>query len=62
MGKYAKTISAIVTGNLGWVGVVIAAHPNHFTVSLSQWLALAVVNATALGVYAYPNAPAEVEK
>ncbi len=55
MGRYAKTVSALVTGILGWFGVVIAANPDHFQVNNSQWLGLAIVVATAAGVYAYPN-------
>lgn len=54
-GRYAKTITAEVTGILGWFAVVIAASPTHFHVTLSQWLALGVVEATALGVYGMPN-------
>jgi hypothetical protein len=54
-GKVQKTLTAAITGLLGWFGQVIAANPNHFTVSNSQWLALGVVAAVALGVYAVPN-------
>ena len=50
-----KTITAIVTGVIGWVGVVVASTPA--PISDSEWLALAVVLATALGVYAVPNSP-----
>ncbi len=57
MTRYAKTISALVVGVLGWFGVVISAHPDHFTVSNSQWLALGVAIVTALGVYGVPNDP-----
>lgn len=55
MSKYQKTIAALVTGVLGWFAVVISASPNTFTVTNSQWLALGVVVATALGVYGIPN-------
>lgn len=51
--RYRKTVTALVTGNIGWVGVVIASSSGPIT--SAEWLALAVVNATALGVYAVPN-------
>lgn len=51
--KYRKTITALVTGNIGWAAVVIASPPA--AVTASEWLALAVVEATALGVYAVSN-------
>ena len=55
MTKYAKTITALVTGILGWAAVVIssAAGP----VSASEWLGLGVAVATALGVYGVSNTP-----
>ena len=55
MSKYAKSITAFVTGILGWLSYVIAANPTHFTVTNPEWLALAVAVATALGVYGMPN-------
>ncbi len=51
---YSKTIAALVTGVLGWGAVVIASAPAAITAA--EWLALGVVVATALGVYAVPNA------
>jgi len=53
MSKYRKTISAVVTGVLGWFGVVIASEAA--TISQSEWLMLAVGLATALGVYGVSN-------
>lgn len=50
---YKKTISALVTGVLGWVAVVITSAPA--AVSASEWLMLGVVLATALGVYTVRN-------
>ena len=56
LGKYQKALAALVTGIIGWAGVVIAANEGHFGhISDAQWLALAVVVATTLGVYAVPN-------
>lgn len=51
--KYRKTLTAVVTGNIGWAAVVIAS-PSA-PVTASEWLALAVVEATALGVYSVSN-------
>lgn len=51
--KYRKAITALVTGNIGWAAVVIASSSGPITAS--EWLALAVVEATALGVYAVAN-------
>lgn len=51
-----KTVTALVTGNLGWVATVIASEPAK--ISQSEWLMLAIVNATALGVYSFANKPA----
>lgn len=55
-GRYQKAIAALVAGGVGWAGVVIASTPTAIT--SSEWLGLAVVIATALGVYAVPNVPA----
>lgn len=55
LGRYQKTIAALVTGLIGWGAVVVASAATHVTAS--EWLALAVVLATPLGVYAVPNSP-----
>lgn len=55
LNQYRKTITALAVGNIGWAGVVIASKPSAITAA--EWLALAVANATALGVYGVPNAP-----
>lgn len=55
LSKYQKAITALVTGAIGWGAVVIASVPAHVTAS--EWLGLAVVVATGLGVYAVPNVP-----
>ena len=51
--QYRKTLTAIVTGVLGWFATIIASEAE--TISQSEWLMLAVVLATALGVYGVPN-------
>jgi hypothetical protein len=56
LGRYAKAITAAVTGTVGWFAQVIATNAQHFHVSNPQWLALAVIELTALGVYGMPNA------
>ena len=54
MGKYAKTIAALVTGLIGWATLVVnsASGP----VTSSEWIVLATTVATALGVYGTKNA------
>jgi hypothetical protein len=52
-GRYQKAIAALVTGTIGWGSVVISSASDHITAS--EWLGLAVVFATALGVTAVPN-------
>jgi len=54
LNQYRKALTVFVTGNIGWAATVIASPAAHVTAS--EWLALAIVNATALGVYAVPNA------
>jgi hypothetical protein len=55
MTRYQKTISALVTGLLGWGAIVVVSDPTAITAS--EWIALGVAAATALGVYAVPNKP-----
>lgn len=59
MTPYRKTISALVTGLLGWGAVVVTSESSAITAS--EWLALGVALATAFGVYAVPNGPAQVQ-
>lgn len=54
LNQYRKAITVFITGNIGWAYAVVASPSAAITAS--EWLALAVVNATALGVYAVPNA------
>lgn len=55
LGQYRKAITALVTGTIGWAAVVIASPSG--PVSASEWLGLAVVVATSLGVYSIANDP-----
>lgn len=56
MGKYRKTIAAVATGLIGWATVVVQSAPSGVT--SSEWIMLATVLATALGVYGVTNEPA----
>lgn len=49
-----KTVAAVVTGVIGWGAAVVASPPAHVTAS--EWIVLATVVATALGVYTVRNA------
>lgn len=55
LGQYRKTVAAVVTGALGWGAVVVSSAPGPIT--SSEWIALGVVVATALGVYGVTNDP-----
>jgi len=51
--KYNKTIAAVIVGVLGWAASVVTSNPAQITAG--EWLQLATVVATALGVYAITN-------
>lgn len=51
---YRKTIAALVTGLIGWATVVTQSDAS--AVTSSEWIMLATVVATALGVYGVANA------
>lgn len=55
LAPYRKTVTAIVTGMLGWGAVVITSTVTRITAS--EWLMLGTVLATAFGVYQVPNDP-----
>lgn len=52
---YRKTVTALVTGLIGWAAVVV--NSTSASITSSEWITLAVVVATALGVYSVPNEP-----
>ncbi len=54
LGKYSKTIAALVTGVIGWGLEVV--NSKSAAITSSEWIGLAIVVAVALGVYAIPNA------
>ena len=49
-----KALTPLVTGLIGWTAVVI--HSPSGVITANEWWGLGVVVATALGVYAIPNA------
>lgn len=53
LAPYRKTITAVVTGLIGWATAVVASDPARITAS--EWIVFATALATALGVYAIPN-------
>jgi hypothetical protein len=55
-GKYTKTIAAVVVGAIGWATLVVQSSSGPITAT--EWIAGATALATALGVFALPNADA----
>ena len=53
MSRYRKAIAAVVTGVIGWATAVVASAPAAIT--STEWIMLATVLATALGVYGVAN-------
>lgn len=53
LAAHRKTITAIVTGLIGWATVVV--NSASASITSSEWIMLATILATALGVYAVPN-------
>lgn len=54
LGPYAKTVTALVVGAIGWFTLVTNSPAAH--ISASEWIAGATALATALGVYGVGNA------
>jgi predicted RecA/RadA family phage recombinase len=55
LNEYRKTITAVVTGAIGWATLVIVSDP--VAITAPEWVAGATALAIALGVYAVPNDP-----
>ena len=53
LGPYAKTVAALIVGAIGWATLVVQSSSGPITAT--EWIALATVVATALGVFAIPN-------
>jgi hypothetical protein len=56
-GPYGKTITALITGLIGWFILVTNSAQAHIT--SQEWIALAIALATAVGVYAVGNGAPE---
>lgn len=57
LAKYKKTVTAVVTGTIGWAAAVVNSAPSHITAT--EWIMLATVLATALGVFSVTNKEVE---
>lgn len=53
LAPYRKTVTAVVTGLIGWGTVVVTSAAT--AVTGGEWIMLATVLATALGVYTATN-------
>ncbi len=53
LDPYRKTVTAVVTGVIGWVTAVFASGDSGVTGT--EWIMLATILATALGVYGVAN-------
>lgn len=54
LGTHAKLITALVTGIVGWVTLVVQSSAHD--ISAGEWTVLLTAIVTALGVYVVPNA------
>jgi hypothetical protein len=55
MSRYNKTLAAVITGLIGWASAVVASDPTAITAT--EWIMLATVTASSLGVYTVANTP-----
>jgi hypothetical protein len=53
MSRYLKTITAVISGAIGWGVMVVNSAPSAITAS--EWIAGATYLAVALGVFSVPN-------
>lgn len=53
LAPYRKTITALVTGAIGWAAAILAS--NSAGITGTEWIMGATILATALGVYGVPN-------
>ncbi len=56
LGKYGKTITALIVGAIGWATLVVHSAPS--AISADEWIQGATALAVALGVYSVANASA----
>lgn len=55
LSHYRKTVTALVTGLIGWGSAVVVSDPA--PVTAAEWIGLATVAAVGLGVYGVANTP-----
>lgn len=55
LAPYRKTVTAVVTGLIGWITAVVVSDPA--AVTAGEWIGLVTVLATAFGVYQATNDP-----
>lgn len=53
LSPYRKTVTAVVTGLIGWASSVVVSNPT--AVTAGEWIMLATVLATSFGVYQVAN-------
>lgn len=55
LGRYAKLVTALVAGAIGWATLVVNSPAAH--ISSSEWIVGASALAAAFGVFIVPNTP-----
>jgi hypothetical protein len=55
LAPYRKAVAAVIVGIIGWATSVVTSDPTAITAG--EWIQLATVLATALGVYQITNEP-----
>lgn len=53
LAPYRKAVAAVIVGVIGWATAVVQSAPT--AISATEWIMLATVVATALGVYRVAN-------
>lgn len=59
LAPYRKTVTAVVTGLIGWATAVVVSPAA--PISAAEWIGLATVLAASVGVYQIPNDPPRKE-
>lgn len=54
LGKYGKTVAALITGAIGWATLIV--NSASVDITASEWIVGATALATALSVYSVSNA------
>ncbi len=61
-GPYSKTVTALVTGLIGWATAVATQAGGFAAITSVEWIGLVTVVAVAFGVFTVPNAVASAKK